>query len=215
MSTQSASEHEAASLARIVDDLAYGYEGVFSRETVAAVVRESHDLLAERSTVSGFTLVLTERFARERLSAQARAQGLRSTPTPEVLFICVRNAGRSQMAAALMNDRSGGRVHVRSAGSEPGGEIHPVVTEAMAEIGVTLTEAFPKPLTDDVVRASDVIVTMGCGDACAIYPGKRYLDWDLADPSDRPLEEVRVIRDEIDAHVRELLSQLLPDHSRT
>ena len=215
MVTQKAHDQEEASLARIVDDLAYSYEGVFSRESVAAVVRESHDLLAERSTVAGFTLVLTERFARERLSAQAKAQGLRATPTPEVLFICVRNAGRSQMAAALMSDRSGGRVHVRSAGSEPGGEIHPVVAEAMAEIGVALTEAFPKPLTDDVVRASDVIITMGCGDACAFYPGKRYLDWDLADPSGRPIEEVRAIRDDIDTRVRELLSQLLPDHSRT
>jgi protein-tyrosine-phosphatase len=127
-----------------------------------------------------------------------------------VLFICVRNAGRSQMAAALLEHRSQGRVHVRSAGSQPGGEIHPVVSEAMAELGIDLTEAYPKPLTDDVVRASDVIVTMGCGDACPIYPGKRYLDWSLDDPHDQPIDVVRGIRDRIDAHVQQLLAELLP-----
>jgi len=209
--TEKAHDREAGAVARIVDDLAYSYAGIFSRESVAQVVQESHDLLAEKSSVHGFVLVLTERFARERLSAQAKAQGLRVTDSPEVLFICVRNAGRSQMAAALMAHRSGGRVHVRSAGSEPGGEIHAVVQQAMAEIGVPLTEAFPKPLTNDVVRASDVVVTMGCGDACPYYPGKRYLDWNLADPGELPLEGVRVVRDSIDQHVQDLIAQILPD----
>ena len=133
MTNQHAQEREAAAVARVVDDLAYSYEGVFSRESVAQVVQESYDLLAERSSVHGFVLVLTERFARERLSAQAKAQGLRVTDSPEVLFICVRNAGRSQMAAALMAHRSGGQVHVRSAGSEPGDQIHPLVSQVMAE----------------------------------------------------------------------------------
>ena len=206
-----ANAHETAALKRIVDDLAYSYDGVLSRAEVEQVVQESHDLLAERSSVHGYVLVLTERFARERLAAQAKAQGLRAGGQPEVLFICVRNAGRSQMAAALTTFRSGGRVHVRSAGSEPGTEVHDVVAKVMAEIGVPLTEAFPKPLTDDVVRASDVVVSMGCGDACPYYPGKTYLDWDLVDPADLPLDQVRHLRDEIDLRVRDLLATLLPD----
>jgi protein-tyrosine-phosphatase len=199
-----------AAVGRVADDLAYAYEGTFSRESVAEVVQESYDLLSQRSRVHGYVLVLTERFARERLSAQAKAQGLRSTNAPEVLFICVRNAGRSQMAAALMSFRSHGQVHVRSAGSEPGDEIHSAVAQVMAEIGVPITEAFPKPLTDDVVRASDVVITMGCGDACPYYPGKRYLDWELADPAELPLEQVREVRDEIDRRVVALLEQILP-----
>ena len=215
MTNQHAQEREAAAVARVVDDLAYSYEGVFSRESVAQVVQESYDLLAERSSVHGFVLVLTERFARERLSAQAKAQGLRVTDSPEVLFICVRNAGRSQMAAALMAHRSGGQVHVRSAGSEPGDQIHPLVSQVMAEIDVPLTEAFPKPLTDDVVRASDVVITMGCGDACPYYQGKRYLDWDLPDPAELPIEGVRAVRDEIDTHVRALLTEILPHPATT
>ena len=211
MTPERAREVEAAALARIVDDLVYYFNGIFSRETVADVVEESHDLLMARATVSTFLLVLTERFARERLSAQAKVLGLRSTGTPEVLFVCVRNAGRSQIAAALMAHRGGGRVHVRSAGSQPDGEVHPVVTQALAEIGVALSEAFPKPLTDDVVRASDVIVMMGCGDACPIYPGKRYLDWDLPDPEGQPIEQVRIIRDQVDVRVERLLLEMFPD----
>ena len=211
MTKRDADDRDQVALRRVVDDFAYTYAGTFSRESIDRVVQDSYDLLAEKSSVHGYVLVLTERFARERLSAQARAQGLQVTGMPEVLFICVRNAGRSQMAAALMTARSGGRVHVRSAGSQPGDEIHPSVAEVMAEIGVPLTEAFPKPLTDDVVRASDVVVTMGCGDACPYYPGKRYLDWDLADPADLPLDGVRAVRDQIDAHVRDLLSEILPD----
>jgi protein-tyrosine-phosphatase len=162
--------------------------------------------------VQGYLVILTERFARERLTAQAKAQGLRVTNTPEVLFICVRNAGRSQMAAALMAARSHGQVHVRSAGSEPGDEIHPLVQQVIGEIGVPLTEAFPKPLTDDVVRASDVVITMGCGDACPYYPGKRYLDWDLPDPAELPLDGVRAVRDAIDQRVQALLAELQHGH---
>lgn len=208
--SQSSDAALAASLDRIVSDLSYSYEGTFSRQTVAEVVQESYDMLAAKASTSTYLLILAERFARDRLSAQAKAQGLRATPNPEVLFICVRNAGRSQMAAALMTARSEGRVHVRSAGSMPGDEVHPVVLAALAEIGVDIDDAFPKPLTDDVVRASDVVVTMGCGDACPYYPGKRYLDWDLADPADQPLEVVRAIRDDIDARVQQLLAEILP-----
>jgi protein-tyrosine-phosphatase len=127
---------------------------------------------------------------------------------PAVLFVCVHNAGRSQMAAALLDERSGGSVDVRSAGSTPAAEVNPVVVQAMDEIGIDLSKEFPKPLTDDAVQASDVVVTMGCGDACPVFPGTRYLDWELEDPSGKELHEVRPIRDEIDALVRGLIIEL-------
>jgi protein-tyrosine-phosphatase len=128
---------------------------------------------------------------------------------PEVLFVCVHNAGRSQIAAGLVKLRSGGGVHVRSAGSDPADELNPAVVEAMAEVGVDLAAEVPKPLTDEAVRASDVVITMGCGDACPVYPGKRYEDWTLDDPAGQDLETVRRIRDEIDARVRTLVGELL------
>ncbi len=128
---------------------------------------------------------------------------------PEVLFVCVHNAGRSQMAAGLLDRYAGGKVHVRSAGSTPADRINPAVVQAMAEVDVDLSKEFPKPLTDGAVREADVVITMGCGDACPIYPGKRYLDWDLPDPAGRSLEEVRPIRDEIDLRVRALLAELV------
>jgi len=128
---------------------------------------------------------------------------------PQVLFVCVHNAGRSQMAAGLTTLRSGGRVAVRSAGSEPAASLNPVVLEAMAEIGVDLADAFPKQLDDEAVRAADVVITMGCGDACPIYPGKRYEDWELDDPTGQDLATVRRIRDDIDKRVRELIGQLV------
>jgi len=131
------------------------------------------------------------------------------TDMPEVLFVCVHNAGRSQMAAGLVRLRSGGRVAVRSAGSDPGEVINPAVVEAMAEVGVDLSDAFPKALTDEAVRAADVVITMGCGDACPVYPGKRYEDWTLDDPAGQDLETVRRIRDEIDARVRTLVGELV------
>jgi len=130
---------------------------------------------------------------------------------PEVLFVCVHNSGRSQMAAGLMTSRSGGQVGVRSAGSEPADSVNPLVIEAMAELGIDLSEAFPKRLDDEAVRAADVVITMGCGDACPIYPGKRYEDWGVDDPAGHDLEAVRRIRDEIDRRVQLLLAQLTPD----
>lgn len=129
---------------------------------------------------------------------------------PEVLFVCVHNAGRSQMAAALLDRHANGAVEVRSAGSTPAKEIDPTVVEAMAELGLDLSKEYPKPLTDDAVRDADAVITMGCGDACPIYPGKRYLDWDLPDPAGKPLDEVRLIRDEIDRRVQTLLAELTP-----
>jgi arsenate reductase (thioredoxin) len=136
-----------------------------------------------------------------------------SQPSPEkpsVLFVCVHNAGRSQMAAALLARRAGGAVEVRSAGSEPADRINPAVHEVMAEVGIDLSAEQPKRLTTDAVEAADVVITMGCGDACPVFPGKRYLDWELTDPAGRTVEDVRPIRDEIDARVRALLAELVP-----
>jgi protein-tyrosine-phosphatase len=127
---------------------------------------------------------------------------------PEVLFVCVHNAGRSQMAAALLDHLGEGRVDVRSAGSDPADRIDPDVVTAMSELGLDVRKKFPKPVTDDAVRAADVVITMGCGDACPIYPGKRYEDWELEDPADADLEGVRRIRDEIAGRVRRLLTEL-------
>jgi protein-tyrosine-phosphatase len=128
---------------------------------------------------------------------------------PAVVFLCVHNAGRSQMAAALLDHHARGRVRVSSAGSEPASEINSAVVAAMQEIGLDVSKELPKPLTDEVAEAADVLVTMGCGDACPVYPGKRYLDWDLPDPAGRSVEEIRPIRDEIDRRVRELMNELV------
>jgi protein-tyrosine-phosphatase len=197
---------------RVTDGLVAEFAGVFSRETIERHITESVELLGE-TRVNVFVPVLAHRFARERLRALGQAEGTLVKEQPEVLFVCVQNAGRSQMAAGLLTLRSGGRVHVRSAGSRPAAEVDPVVAEAMAELGVDTAEAFPKPLTDEVVRAADVVITMGCGDACPIYPGKRYEDWELDDPAGRDLDTVRRIRDEIDLRVRRLVGELLPDAS--
>lgn len=140
--------------------------------------------------------------------------GEREDHVPEVLFVCVHNAGRSQMAAALLDREAQGRVHVRSAGSTPSDEIHPGVRAAMDEIDIDLSKEFPKPLTDDAVRGADVVITMGCGDACPIYPGKRYEDWELPDPAGKPIEEVRTIRDDIRRRVLDLLEELASESSK-
>jgi arsenate reductase len=129
---------------------------------------------------------------------------------PEVLFVCVHNAGRSQMAAGLLDHHAGGRVVVRSAGSAPAAEINPAVVDAMREIGIDISKEYPKPLRDEAVQASDVVITMGCGDACPIYPGKRYEDWEFEDPAGKSVDQVRPIRDEIDRRIRALLGELLP-----
>jgi len=143
-------------------------------------------------------------------SFTSQTQGRVAKEVPEVLFVCVHNAGRSQMAAGLLAMLAEGRVHVRTAGSAPADEINPVAIEVMAEVGVDLATEFPKPLSDEVVRAADVVITMGCGDACPIYPGKRYEDWELEDPAGKDLEAVRAIREEILARVDTLLTELVP-----
>ena len=195
-------------LRQAADRLAEEFTGVFSPETISRYMTESTELL-EDAQISDYVPVLAHRFARERLKALAQAEGVVDKGQPEVLFVCVHNAGRSQMAAGLVELRSDGRVHVRSAGSDPGEEIDPAVVEAMADVGVDLSEKFPKPLTDEVVRAANVVVTMGCGDACPIYPGKRYEDWTVDDPAGQDVATVRRIRDEIDRRVQTLVAELL------
>ena len=197
-----------AHVEKAADALQDEFAGTFSRETIARYIAESVDLLGE-SKISVYVPVLAHRFARERLKALGQADGLIAKEEPEVLFVCVHNAGRSQMAAGLVALRSEGRIHVRSAGSDPGEEINPAVIEAMDELGVDMSEEFPKPLTDEIVRAADVVITMGCGDACPIYPGKRYEDWALDDPAGKSLDTVRRIRDELDGRVQRLIAELL------
>jgi len=199
-----------AQLRATARELAATYEGVFSVQTGERYVFESYAALRRTATVTVHLTALAHRFAADRLHALAQAEGAVAKTVPEVLFLCVHNSCRSQMAAALLTKHGQERVHVRSAGSAPGSEINPVVVAALAEVGVDLGQEFPRPLTDDVVAAADVVVSMGCGDACAIYPGKRYLDWTLADPHEQPLDVVRVIRDDVDRRVRALLAELAP-----
>jgi arsenate reductase len=186
------------------------FEGIFSPETVTECLEESALALSEAARIQLHVPTLSERFTRERLRAVAQSGGTLIKEVPEVLFVCVHNAGRSQMAAALLDHYAEGRVHVRSAGSTPASEINPAVIAVMDEMGVDLSKEFPKPLTTDVVQAADVVVTMGCGDACPVFPGKRYLDWELPDPRGKSVKEVQPIRDEIDRRVRGLLAELLP-----
>jgi protein-tyrosine-phosphatase len=195
---------------RGLDSLTDEFAGIFSRETIERYVEESLDSL-QNVRFEDFVPLFVHRFARERLGALAQVEGMMTKQVAEVLFVCVQNAGRSQMAAGLMDKLGGGRVHVRSAGSEPADQINPAVREAMAEVGVDLGKEFPKPLTDEVVRAADAVITMGCGDACPIYPGKRYEDWELDDPADADLEGVHRIRDEIQERVETLLGEVAPE----
>lgn len=201
--------HGTGPYAAIIDDLAYAYDGVFSRQSVAAAVETARSVLEPVSTVNTYLPILLARQAKEQLMSAAQAEGRVAKAVPELLFVCVQNAGRSQMAAALAEHLSGHRVHVRSAGSAPTGQINPLVIEVLAERGIALTTAYPKPLSDSVVGAADVIITMGCGDACPIFPGKRYEDWNVADPAGQPIEVVRDIRDDIQARVTTLLRDLL------
>jgi ArsR family transcriptional regulator len=195
-------------LGRISVDLTTRFAGTFAAETVERYVRESHAMLTERSGSVRRLPSLTSRFAADRLSALAAEAVPRVDRAPEVLFVCVQNAGRSQLAAAILRQLAGDRVRVRTAGSAPAGAVRSVVVAALDEIGVPIGDEYPKPLTDEVVRAADVVVTMGCGDACPVYPGRLYLDWDLDDPVGLPLTRVRVIRDDIEARVRGLLASL-------
>jgi protein-tyrosine-phosphatase len=182
--------------------------GLVSRETARRLVVDSHERLRRTARVSTYLVILAERFAAVRLEALAQAEGWVRKTVPEVLFVCDANAGRSQMAAALALARGGGAVRARSAGVTPAAELELAIVEVMAEIGVDLAAEYPKPLTDELVRAADVVVTLGCGGACPISPGIQYRDWPVPDPAGRPLVEVRRVRDELDLLIRELLADL-------
>ncbi len=196
-------------LGRVTEELSAMFDGVFSPEMVERYVFESYTALGRTATFTTYLPIITRRFALDRLNALAHAQGKRPSGVPEVLFVCVQNAGRSQMAAALLKHLTQGAVNVRSAGSMPAEHLDENVVTAMQEIGLSLGEEFPKPLTDDVVRAADVVITMGCGDTCPIYPGKRYEDWHISDPATMDLEGVRTVREVLTTRVRNLASGLI------
>ncbi len=188
--------------------LAEQFDGIYGVETIERFLYSSYDQFAARSRVPHYLPLLAERFAKQRLTAQARIEGLGDDKRPIVVFLCVHNAGRSQMALGLLTSLAGNAVIGWSGGQDPAVEINPAAVEAMAERGIDISEEYPKPWTDEVVRAADVVVTMGCGDACPIFAGKRYLDWQLDDPAGKSVEDVRPIRDEIERRVRDLLADL-------
>ena len=202
---------QAQQITRIIDDLAYAYDDRFPRAEVESVYRESYAQLAEHARVFTYLPVLAQRFTCQRLDARARTAGQRTHRAPTVLFVCTQNAGRSQMAAALLRHYAGGAVHVHTAGSAPAADIHPEVTAAMAEIGLDLAQEFPKPLTSDVLAAADVVVLVGCGDECPVLPGRRYEDWPVADPDGATPAQVAAIRADLETRVRELATGLLPE----
>ncbi len=188
--------------------LAPHFEGTFGNETIERFVLDSLDQLLPTATVTTYLPVLAEKFARQRLRALGRLEGTLPATAPGVLFLCVHNAGRSQMAAGWLRHLAGEQVAVWSGGSEPGSAINPAAVTAMAEVGIDITDEFPKPWTDEIVRAADVVITMGCGDACPLYPGKRYEDWTLTDPDGMALDGVRAVRDEIRQNVLDLMASL-------
>ena len=189
------------------------FAGVFAEETIQRFMGESWESLSG-SKVAGFIPLFVERFTRQRLRALARVEGKLANAKPMVVFLCVQNAGRSQMAAGWMQHLAGDQVEVYSGGSDPASVVNPAAVEAMAEVDIDISNEFPEPWTDEVVRAADVIVTMGCGDSCPIFPGKRHLDWEVGDPAGLPVEEVRAIRDEIADRVRAVMDELdFPAHA--
>jgi arsenate reductase len=181
---------------------------IFGVETIEKFLYSSYDQFASRSTIPNFLPLLAERFARQRLEALARVEGRMHDGKPVVLFLCTHNAGRSQMALGFFQHLAGQNAVAWSGGSEPGEQVNPAAIAAMNEVGIDIAAEFPKPWTDEVVRAADVVVTMGCGDACPVFPGKRYLDWELDDPNGMNVAQVRPVRDQIEAKVRDLLRDL-------
>jgi protein-tyrosine-phosphatase len=195
-------ETDLSVLERISAELAARFKGIFAPETVERYVFESYTALGRTARIRTYLTALTQHFAKERLTALAQSTGAAPKDVPEVLFVCVQNSGRSQLAAAYLRHTAGTAVHVRTAGSAPAAEVNPAVAALIQERGWDRAEDFPKPLTDDVVRAADYVITMGCGDSCPIYPGKHYLDWEVEDPANAPdrLEEIAAqITAEVDA----------------
>lgn len=184
------------------------FEGTFNQETIERFLYSSYDDFAGRATIHTWLPLLAERFARQRLQALAKVEGKSDDARPTVLFLCVHNSGRSQMAMGWFQAMAGDRAVAWSGGSEPSSQVNPAAIEAMAEVGIDITNEFPKPWTDEIVRAADAVITMGCGDACPIFPGKRYEDWVLEDPQGLDVASVRPIRDEIKGRIEELLESL-------
>ena len=199
---------ESLALRTAAARLATEFEGFFGQETIERFLHSSFDQFAERATVVKFLPLMAERFARQRLQALAKVEGLHDDGKPAVLFLCIHNAGRSQMAMGFFTALAGDRAVAWSGGSEPGTEVNPAAIEGMAERGIDISGEFPKPWTDETVRAADVVITMGCGDACPIFPGKRYEEWVLDDPAGLDVTGVRPVRDEIERRVRNLLDEL-------
>lgn len=183
------------------------FSGVFGEETIQRFMAESWESL-QGAKVAAFVPLFVERFTRQRLRALARVEGKSTDTRPMVVFLCVQNAGRSQMAAGWLQHLAGDEVEVFSGGSDPASEVNPAAIAAMAEIGIDISTEFPKPWTDEVVQAANVVVTMGCGDSCPIFPGTRYMDWEVGDPAGLPVEHVRPIRDEIGERVRGIMAAL-------
>ena len=188
--------------------LAREFDGTFGAETIERFLHTSYDDFAGRAVVLNFLPLLAEKFARQRLRALARVEGKSQDGRPTVLFLCTHNAGRSQMALGFFQHLAGDAAVAWSGGSEPASTINPAAVEAMRERGIDIGAEFPKPWTDEIVRAADVVITMGCGDACPVFPGRRYEEWVLDDPAGMSLDDVRPIRDDIEHRVRELLATL-------
>ncbi len=193
-----------AAAAHLADD----FTGTFGAETIERFLHASYDQFAGSATVTNFLPLLAERFARQRLQALARVEGHVQDGKPVVLFLCTHNAGRSQMALGFFQHYAGGAAIAWSGGSEPGKEVNPAAIKAMDERGIDISGEFPKPWTDEIVSAADVVITMGCGDACPVFPGKRYEEWVLTDPAGLDVDAVRPVRDDIEARVLTLLAQL-------
>ncbi len=188
--------------------LARDFGGIFGAETIERFLHSSFDQFATSAAVTRFLPLLAERFAKQRLQALAKVEGLHSDGKPTVLFLCVHNAGRSQMAMGFFTHLAGDAAVAWSGGSEPGNAVNPAAIAAMRERGIDISGEYPKPWTDEVVRAADVVISMGCGDACPIFPGKRYEEWVLDDPAGLDVDAVRPVRDEIERRVRVLLGEL-------
>jgi protein-tyrosine-phosphatase len=184
------------------------FAAAFGRETIERFLSSSYDELAACATVTNFLPLLAERFARQRLRALAKVEGKTSGGKPTVLFLCTHNAGRSQMALGFFAHLAGDQAVAWSGGSEPGDTVNPAAVAAMAEVGIDISDEYPKPWTEEIVQAADVIITMGCGDACPLFPGRRYEEWVLDDPRGLDLAAVRPIRDEIENRVKHLLGEL-------
>ncbi len=180
----------------------------FGIETIERFLHSSYDQFASRASIPRFLPLLAERFARQRLRALAKVEGKSDTGKPTVLFLCTHNAGRSQMALGFFSHFAGDAAVAWSGGSEPGNEINPAAVAAMSERGIDISGEYPKPWTEEILQAADVVITMGCGDACPVFPGRRYEEWKLEDPASMNVDAVRPIRDDIERRVRQLLNEL-------